>query len=323
MSRKLAKNKETAREPFPIEQFWGSLEEQRRREVLGVLFTAVSLTVFLALISYPIADSDSWRTLITDTTSNLIGKPRFVPVNRRNALMILAPTAHVEPFLELIEQLDKPGDQVVLHAIITEVQHDDESTLGVRIASDPSILNDSRLADQSIGGGADIDFSRSVFGGDGILNANMDLSVLLQLLIRNVNLRILNEPRVYTADNQEAHFFDGQDVPVILSDQTSRDSGDTFNRSFDFRSVGTRLHIRPHITQEGDVDLEVKDEGEYWETEDFEKLREKKQLLHGMIDRFSEALSDSEFLSEEASLDDIVARIEEIAKKVQKDREAR
>ncbi|MCA9444275.1 MAG: DNA translocase FtsK 4TM domain-containing protein, partial [Candidatus Omnitrophica bacterium] len=75
MSRKLAKRKQPAREPFPIEQFWGSLEEQRRREVLGVLFTAASLTVFLALISYPIGDSDSWRTLITDTTSNLIGTP--------------------------------------------------------------------------------------------------------------------------------------------------------------------------------------------------------------------------------------------------------
>ena len=75
MSRKLAKKKQAAREPFPIEQFWGSLEEQRRREVLGVLFTAASLTVFLSLISYPIGESDSWRTLITDTTSNLIGTP--------------------------------------------------------------------------------------------------------------------------------------------------------------------------------------------------------------------------------------------------------
>lgn len=190
-------------------------------------------------------------------TSNLIGKPRFVPVNRRNALMIMAPTAHIEPFIELIDQLDKPGDQVVLHAIITAIQHDDESTLGVRLASDPSILNDSRLSDQSVGGSLGIDVTRGIFGDDGILNADMNLNVLLQLLIKNVNLRILNEPRVYTADNQEAHFFDGQDVPVILSDQSSRDSGDTFNRSFNFRSVGTRLHIRPHITQEGDVDMEV------------------------------------------------------------------
>ncbi len=190
-------------------------------------------------------------------TSNLIGKPRFVPVNRRNALMIMAPTAHIEPFIELIDQLDKPGDQVVLHAIITAIQHDDESTLGVRLASDPSILNDSRLSDQSVGGSLGIDVTRGIFGDDGILNADMNLNVLLQLLIKNVNLRILNEPRVYTADNQEAHFFDGQDVPVILSDQTSRDSGITFNRSFNFRSVGTRLHIRPHITQEGDVDMEV------------------------------------------------------------------
>lgn len=70
-------------------------------------------------------------------------------------------------------------------------------------------------------------------------------------------------------------------------------------------------------------DLEVKDEGEYWETEDLEKLREKKQFLQGRIDQFAEALSDADALPEEATLDDIVARIEEIAKKVQEDREAR
>ncbi len=75
MGRKLVKKKQVGRQPFPIEQFWGSLEEQRRREVLGVLFTAASLTVFLALISYPVGDSNSWSTLITDTTSNLIGTP--------------------------------------------------------------------------------------------------------------------------------------------------------------------------------------------------------------------------------------------------------
>ncbi len=201
--------------------------------------------------------SQARRNLDEQPTSNLIGKPRFVPVNRRNALMILAPTAQVEPLRELIEGLDKPGAQVVLHAIITEVQHDDESTLGIRIASDPSILSDSRLADQSVRGGFSSDYSRSIFGGNGVLDANLDLNLLLQLLIKNVNLKILNEPRVYTADNQEAHFFDGQDVPVVISDQTSRDSADTFNRNFDFRSVGTRLHVRPHITQEGDVDLEI------------------------------------------------------------------
>lgn len=66
-------------------------------------------------------------------------------------------------------------------------------------------------------------------------------------------------------------------------------------------------------------DLEVKDEGEYWETEDLEKLREKKQFLQSMINQLAGAFSDAEPLPEGASLDDIVARIEQIAKKLHED----
>ena len=203
--------------------------------------------------------SQSRPNLTEQPTSNLIGKPRVVPVNRRNALMVLAPRAHIGPMRELITDLDKPGAQVAIHAIITEIQHNDESTLGVRLASDPSIFNDSRLADQAIGGGINANYAESIFRGDGILNANLNVNVLIQLLIRNLNLKVLNEPRVYTADNQEAHFFDGQDVPVIISDFSGGGNNDNVNlrRTFDYEPVGTRLHVRPHITQEGEVDLEI------------------------------------------------------------------
>ncbi len=190
-------------------------------------------------------------------TSNLIGKPRFVPVSRRNAIAFLAPTAYNEPLADMIAQLDQPGLQVMIRAIITEVQHNDESTLGVRVASDPSILSDSRLADQAIGGSVNSTFAETFGSGRGTLDAGVNLNFLLQLLIREFDLKILNEPRVYTADNQEAHFFDGQDVPVITGDQSSRQDADTFNRQFEYQSVGTRLHVRPHITQEGDIDLEI------------------------------------------------------------------
>lgn len=194
-------------------------------------------------------------------TSNLIGKPRFVPVNRRNALMILAPQGYLEPLQALVAELDKPGSQVLIQAIIAEVQHDDESTLGMRLASDPSILSDSRLADQAIGGGVDgnIEGTRAFdgfFTGTGVLGGDVNLNFLIQLLIRKVNLKIMNEPRVYTSDNEEAHFFDGQDVPFVAGDQSSTE-GSALRRTFENREVGTRLHVRPHITQEGDVNIEV------------------------------------------------------------------
>jgi len=68
--------------------------------------------------------------------------------------------------------------------------------------------------------------------------------------------------------------------------------------------------------------LEVKDEGDYWETEDLEKLREKKQFLQGMINQMAGALSETEPLPEDASLDDIVSRITQIAEELNKKRHA-
>lgn len=201
--------------------------------------------------------SQSRPNINEQPTSNLIGKPRVVPVNRRNALMIMAPRAYVEPFRELVAALDKPGAQVVIHAIITEIQHDDESTLGVRLASDPGIFSDSRLADQAFGGGVNADYAESIFRGDGILNADINLNFLIQLLVKELNLTVINEPRLMTADNQEAHFFDGQDVPVITGDLTIGDSAGNISREFRYESVGTRLHARPHITQDGEIDLKV------------------------------------------------------------------
>jgi S-DNA-T family DNA segregation ATPase FtsK/SpoIIIE len=80
MSRKtkkteLVKTELVERPAIPLENFWGTLEEQRKREVLGVLFTATSLMVFLSLISYPIGNTETWRTLIWDTTRNWMGSP--------------------------------------------------------------------------------------------------------------------------------------------------------------------------------------------------------------------------------------------------------
>lgn len=190
-------------------------------------------------------------------TSNLIGKPRIVPINRRNAIMILAPRSHIQPFRELVTELDRPGMQVVIHAIITEVQHNDETTLGVRFASDPSIFADSRLADQAIGGGINANVAENIFRGDGILNANVNLNLLIQLLMRKVDLSVITEPRLMTADNQEAHFFDGQDIPTITGDFTGNNSNGSITRNFRYEPVGTRLHARPHITQDGDIDLEL------------------------------------------------------------------
>ena len=198
-------------------------------------------------------------------SSNLIGKIRFVPYNRRNALMVIAPLGYMEPIQQLVEGLDQPGIQVMIHAIIAEVQHDDVTTIGVRFSSDASLLSDPRLFDTSIGGGATVHanellggtfsigsgtFGRAVFGG------NLNVSVLIQLLMKKFDMKVLFEPKLTTADNQQAEFFDGRDVPVLTERRTSAE-GTTTVSNITYQEVGTLLRIRPHLTREGDVDLTI------------------------------------------------------------------
>ncbi len=196
------------------------------------------------------------------SASNLIGKLRVVPVVRRNALLIVAPDAYRGPIETMVEELDQPGAQVIIRAVVAEIQHDDASTLGLRLASSDSLLSDPSLADQTIGIGTGAGFS-DIFGGTytvgndtvarGVFDSSVNVNALLQLLIREFGLQILTEPKLYTADNEEAEFFDGSDVSVQTADRINDDGGIT--RSFKYVAVGTRLRVRPHITREGDVQL--------------------------------------------------------------------
>ena len=67
--------------------------------------------------------------------SNLVGAIRIVPVWRQNALLVLAPPEYRASVSQLIGQLDKPGRQVLIAAIVAEMSSDDATALGLRWSS--------------------------------------------------------------------------------------------------------------------------------------------------------------------------------------------
>lgn len=201
-----------------------------------------------------------WQRSRTPTdrrpSSNLIGQMRIVPVWRQNALMVTAPPEYRESILTLIELLDKPGRQVMISAIVAEVSRDDALALGLRWSSGTITPSNG---DNSVSVGSDAtgtlnNFASSLFDTS-VLNASVNLNVLLQALAQTQDVSILSEPKVFTSDNQEAEFFDGQDVLVPTSSQTSNTGSIT--QTFDYRAVGIQLRARPRITVQGDVDLRV------------------------------------------------------------------
>ncbi len=190
--------------------------------------------------------------------SSLIGKTRVVPIVRQNALAVLAPPAYREAIFNMITDLDQPGRQVMISAIIAEVELSNDLALGLRVSNSGDILGGGN-PDNRIGGNfsttaSETGFLDSLFDTS-VLDVNVNINAVLQALEEVTNVRILQQPRVFTADNQEAQFFDGQDFPFLTNTQTT-DQG-TVNESTEYRPVGIFLNVRPRITAQRDIDLDV------------------------------------------------------------------
>ncbi|GIW74371.1 MAG: hypothetical protein KatS3mg103_0893 [Phycisphaerales bacterium] len=182
-----------------------------------------------------------WQTAReqTDTAgaSNLIGKLRIVPVWRQNAIMVLSPPEYRNAVVDLIRQLDQPGRQVLIQAVIAEVSRDDAEAIGLRWSSSAINLSrtDNSIAFVSEASGTE----NNVFGNlfdTSVLNVGVDLNAVLQALAERTSVSILSRPIIFTSDNQEAEFFDGQDIPFITNAQTTDTGGTT--QGFEYRAVG-------------------------------------------------------------------------------------
>lgn len=189
--------------------------------------------------------------------SPLIGKLRIVPLSTQNALYVLTPPEHRSTVDRIIDEIDQPGRQVLIAATVAEVSMEDELALGLRWGS--GNIFDSQNPDNELRIVSGIEGTENNVLSDlfdtSVLNTNVDLNVALQALAQNTDLRVLSNPRIYTSDNEEANFFDGQDIPFI-TDSSFTDTGQT-NQSFDYKAVGISLSARPHITTDGNVDMRV------------------------------------------------------------------
>lgn len=224
---------------------------------------------------------DTARTADGRTTarqvSDLVGRVRVVPDHRSNALLVSANVHLLTQITKLIEDLDAPTAQVLIEARIVEVSTDAMDKLGVRWSPDGSRTFTADDYDGSILGGASTRYLRG-FGDDttvntggsgglpislstlrsGVLDASINLDVLVQFLRRNTDATVLAEPQINIADNEMGRLFVGQQVPFIDRSQTTDVGGLT--QSFQYKRVGIILEVTPHINIGGDVALKIRAE---------------------------------------------------------------
>jgi type II secretory pathway component GspD/PulD (secretin) len=73
--------------------------------------------------------------------SNVIGKVRFIPDPRSKSVLVLAAPEFQNSLEETIKQLDTPGKQLLVKAIVVEVEHGSMTSLGVQLATNPNAFS--------------------------------------------------------------------------------------------------------------------------------------------------------------------------------------
>jgi general secretion pathway protein D len=194
--------------------------------------------------------------------SNVIGKVRFVPETHSKSLLVLAPPEFMPNIEALVQELDIPGKQVMVKAVIVEVKHSDVTSLGLQLASDKQAFGD--LEENAITAVNALKFLENHGAGllSGTLNVGnrseitttADITALIDFLVKKIHAKILNQQTLWTKDNGEAIFFKGDNVALQTTSTSAGISGQ-ITASYEFNRVGMTLRVRPRITPEKNVDM--------------------------------------------------------------------
>jgi len=188
----------------------------------------------------------------------LLADARIVPDERSNSLIVFASKKDIAMITNLVSKVDRLQAQVLIDAIIMDIQLSDEFELGV------STYLQTHAGDWSHGFLAN---SGPVFNTITNLNAagglgwvgsyKDDLSVLAKALASTGKGQIIATPRIQTSHATPANFRVGQTVPYV----TSTYYGGSYygpSASFSQLHVDTELDVTPYITPDGLVVMEIR-----------------------------------------------------------------
>lgn len=242
-----------------IHQLDRSHDQQGNTQVIYLKYAqAKSLAEILSGVSAGLEDGAHSKSksaepaLMKDTT--------IKADEQTNSLIITTSPALMEELKKVIERLDIRRAQVLVEAIIVELQDAEGLNLGVQWFNkkrggtnfpdnNGSAINltDDSLAEVIKGmGGLALGFSHNNWTG------------LLNALKTNSNNDILATPSIVTLDNMEAEFNVGQEVPVLTGSQTTN-SDNIFN-TVERKNVGIKLKVKPQINQGDSVVLKIEQE---------------------------------------------------------------
>lgn len=183
-----------------------------------------------------------------------------------NALVIKASKEGYETLKQVIEKLDVSRPQVLVEALIVEVDVTDDLSLGFDIAyrmvngdmdllfqTGNAILPGSGLAAAAISNAFENPADAFTPGAVATSNGG-SFGIGMQALASDKAVNIVSAPHILTSDNEEAEIIIGDNIPIVTGRTEAATGGPSLSQAVNVerQDVGVTLRVTPQIS-EGDT----------------------------------------------------------------------
>jgi general secretion pathway protein D len=189
--------------------------------------------------------------------ASLAGEVTIVPDARSNSLLIRATRDDFQLIEAAVKELDVRPLQALIEVLIAEVRRDRNFAFGLETRVPQTRVPGSEnttIGGSTTGGGLG-DFVIRVMGAGGI-----DLEATLRAGASRGDVRILSRPVVIAANNEAAQILVGSQRPFIQVARSLPTDAPSRDQVVQYKDVGTRLIVRPTISEDGYIMLEVTQE---------------------------------------------------------------
>jgi general secretion pathway protein D len=201
-----------------------------------------------------------------------------------NSLIITATEPVFRDLMKVIAQLDRRRAQVYIESMIVELTDANAAELGVQWQA----LNSSNTAFAGTNfNGPATSGNTNIIGASAAINAvlgtagaaaatptlgfglnvgsitsfgnNLAFSSLLRAVSTISGANVLSTPNLMTLDNEEARIIVGQNIPIVTGSYAQTGSATTVTpfQTFTRQDVGLTLRVRPQVSENGTVKLQI------------------------------------------------------------------
>jgi general secretion pathway protein D len=188
--------------------------------------------------------------------ATITGELTIVANPRANSLLVRANRADFELIQAAVQQIDVRPLQVLIEVLIVEARRDRNFSLGIQAGiKNQHVQNteNTTVGASFTPSGAGLgDFTLKVMGAGGY-----DLDATIAAAAGRGDVKIVSRPVVLTANDEQAEVVVGSQRPFVQVSRSMPTDAAARDQIVQYKDVGTKLSVRPTISVDGTVQLNV------------------------------------------------------------------